>query len=136
MSIDFCKNGYMHIYEVWVHHDEDPPPRIVPKVQSHEESYDRMEAMLDDVRHKLLSVDSENPGQPSDYEDPPTLEIQKFFQLLNAAKSRCTSTQKRPSEYYLISTDLLLTLVVLFIISMLNHTFTTQILARAPTIYI
>jgi hypothetical protein len=64
MAIDFCKNGYMHIYEVWVHHGEDPPPRIVPEVQSHEESYDRMEAMLDDVRHELLPVDSENPVNP------------------------------------------------------------------------
>jgi hypothetical protein len=29
MSIDLCKNGYMPGYEVWVHHGEDPPPRIV-----------------------------------------------------------------------------------------------------------
>ena len=29
MSIDLCKNGYMPSYEVWVHHGEDPPPRIV-----------------------------------------------------------------------------------------------------------
>jgi hypothetical protein len=52
MSIDLCKNGYMPGYEVWVHHGEDPPPRIVSEVQSHEEGdYDRMEEMLDDVRH-------------------------------------------------------------------------------------
>jgi hypothetical protein len=31
-----------------VHHGEDPPPRIVSKVQSHEEvDYDRMEEMLE-----------------------------------------------------------------------------------------
>jgi hypothetical protein len=30
-----------------------------------------MEEMFDDVRHELLLVDSENPGQPTDYEDPP-----------------------------------------------------------------
>jgi hypothetical protein len=76
MSINLCKNVYMSGYEVWVHHDEDPPPRIVSEVQSHEEGdYDRMEEMLDDVRHELLPVDSENPGQPSDYEDPPTPEV-------------------------------------------------------------
>jgi hypothetical protein len=45
-----------------------------------------MEEMLDDVRHELLPVDSENPGQPSDYEDPPTPEVQKFFKLLKAAE--------------------------------------------------
>jgi hypothetical protein len=76
MSIDLCKNGYMRGYEVWVHHGEDPPPRTVSEVQSHEEvDYDRMEEMLDNVRHELLPDDSENPGQPSDYEDPPTREV-------------------------------------------------------------
>jgi hypothetical protein len=44
-----------------VHHGEDPPPRIVPEVQSDEEGdYDRMEEMIDDVRHELLLVNS-NP---------------------------------------------------------------------------
>jgi hypothetical protein len=87
MSIDLCKNGYMLGYEVWVHHGEDPRPCIVLEVQSHEEGdYDRMEEMLDDVLHELLPVDPENPGQPSDYEDPPTLEVQKFFEILKAAK--------------------------------------------------
>jgi hypothetical protein len=59
MSIDLCKKGYMPGYEMWVHHDEDPSPRIVSEVQSHEEGdYDRMEKMFDDVRHELLPVDS------------------------------------------------------------------------------
>jgi hypothetical protein len=70
-----------------VHHGEDPPPRIVSEFQSHEEGdYDRMEEMLDDVRHEILTVDSENPGQPTDYEDPATPEVQKFFELLKAAE--------------------------------------------------
>jgi hypothetical protein len=33
MSIDLCKNGFMSGYDVWVHHGEDPPPRIVSGVQ-------------------------------------------------------------------------------------------------------
>jgi hypothetical protein len=87
MSIDLCKNGYMPSYEVWVHHGEDPPPRIVSEVQSHEEGdYNMMEEMLDDVRHELLTIDSENPGQPTDYEDPTTPEVQKFFELLKATE--------------------------------------------------
>jgi hypothetical protein len=45
-----------------------------------------MEEMLDDVRHELLPIDSENPRQPSDYEDPPTPKVQKFFELLKAAE--------------------------------------------------
>jgi hypothetical protein len=85
--IDLCKNGFMLGYEVWVHHIEDLPPRIVSEVQSYEEGdYDRMEEMLDDVRHELLPIDSENPRQPSDYEDPPTPKVQKFFELLKAAE--------------------------------------------------
>jgi hypothetical protein len=31
--------------------------------------------MLDDVRHELLPIDSENPGQPTEYEDPPMPEV-------------------------------------------------------------
>jgi hypothetical protein len=33
MSIDLCKNGYIPGYEVWVHHAEDPPPRIVSEIE-------------------------------------------------------------------------------------------------------
>jgi hypothetical protein len=87
MSIDLCKNDYMPGYEVWVHHGEDPLPHIVSKVQSHEKGdYDRMEEMLDDVRHELLPIDLENPGQPINYEDPPMTEVQKFFELLKATE--------------------------------------------------
>jgi hypothetical protein len=73
MSIDLCKNDYMPSYEVWVHHSEGPPPRIVSEVQSHEErDYDRLEEMLDNVRQELLPVNSKNPPppQPPDYDDP------------------------------------------------------------------
>jgi hypothetical protein len=45
-----------------------------------------MEEMLDDVHHELLPVDSENPYQPTDYEDPATPEVQKFFELLKAVE--------------------------------------------------
>jgi hypothetical protein len=69
-----------------VHHSEDPP-RIVSKVQSDEEwNYDSMEEILDDVRHDLLPVDSENSPQSPHSEDPPTPEVQKFFELLKAAE--------------------------------------------------
>jgi hypothetical protein len=45
-----------------------------------------MEEMLDDVSHELLPVDLENPGQPSNYEDPPMPEVQNFFELLKATE--------------------------------------------------
>jgi hypothetical protein len=88
MSIDLCKNGYMPAYEVCVHHGEDPPPRIVSEVQSHEEGdYDSMEQMIDDVRHELLPIDSKNPvNPPPNYEGSPTPKVQKFFELLKVAE--------------------------------------------------
>jgi hypothetical protein len=96
MSIGICKNSYMPGYEVWVHHGEDPPPRIVSEFQSHEEGdYDRMEEMLDDVRHEILTVDSENPDQPTDYEDPTTPErFKSSSSSLKLPKSHCMSTRK------------------------------------------
>jgi hypothetical protein len=48
--------------------------------------YDRLEEMLGDVRHEILTVDSENSGQPTDYEDPATPEVRKFFELLKVAE--------------------------------------------------
>jgi hypothetical protein len=45
-----------------------------------------MNEILDDVRHVLLPDDSENPPQPPDYEDPPTHDIQKFFELLKVVE--------------------------------------------------
>jgi hypothetical protein len=51
-----------------------------------EAGYDRMEKMLDDARHELLPVNYENPPQPRDSEDPPTLEVLKFFKLLKASE--------------------------------------------------
>jgi hypothetical protein len=50
MSIDLYKNDYMHGYEMWVHHGENPPAHNVSEVKSDEErDYDRMKEMFDDV---------------------------------------------------------------------------------------
>jgi hypothetical protein len=43
-----------------------------------------MDDMLDDVWHDLLPDDFENPPQLPDSEDPPTLELLKFFKLIKA----------------------------------------------------
>jgi hypothetical protein len=45
-----------------------------------------MEEMLDDERHELLPVDSENPLQPPDYEDRSMPEVLKFFELLKTSE--------------------------------------------------
>jgi hypothetical protein len=95
MSIYLCKNGYIPDYEMWVHHSEDPPPRIVLEVQSHEEGeYDRIEEMLDDVRHELLPVDSENPRQPPIMRILLRLGFRSSSSSLKLPKSCSTSTRK------------------------------------------
>jgi hypothetical protein len=43
-----------------------------------------MDEMLDDVWHGLLPDDVENPPQLLDSEDPPMLEVLKFFELIKA----------------------------------------------------
>ena len=53
MLIDLCNNDYMHGYEVWVHHGEDPPPRIVSEVEMKRGHYDRMEEMKV-IKHKVV----------------------------------------------------------------------------------
>jgi hypothetical protein len=66
ISIDLCKNVYMADYEVWVHHNKDPPCRNVSEVQSYEaRDYDSMEEMLDEVWLELLPDDFENPYRPT-----------------------------------------------------------------------
>jgi hypothetical protein len=97
ISIDLCKNGYMLGYEVWVHHGEDPPPRIVWEVQSHDEGdYDTMEEVLDDVCHELVPIDFENPHHPP----PPIMRIllrlrfRSSSSSLKLPKSHCMSTRK------------------------------------------
>jgi hypothetical protein len=95
MSIDLCKNGYTVGYEVWVHHGEDPPPRIVSEVQSHEEGdYDRTEEMLDDVHHELVPIDSENPVNPPIMRILLRLRFRSSSSSLKLSKSHCTSTRK------------------------------------------
>jgi hypothetical protein len=95
MSTHICKNGYVPGYEVWVHHIEDPDPRIVSEFQSHKEGdYDRMEEMLDDVRHEILTVNSENPVNPPIMRIQLHLRFRSFSSSLKLPKSRCMSTRK------------------------------------------
>jgi hypothetical protein len=82
MSIDIYKNGYMPGYEVWVHHGEDPPPRVVSKVQSHEEGdYDRWNRCL-----TMYTISF----YPSIWRTP----IKSSSSSIKLSKSRCTSTRK------------------------------------------
>ena len=76
LSLDLCRHGFMPNYDVWVHHDELPGQNTSEVRASDRTDYDRMEEMLNDIRLEF---------QP-DSEEPPTPEVQKFFQLLRASE--------------------------------------------------
>jgi hypothetical protein len=66
MSIDLCKNDFISSYVVWMHHGDELPRHNVSKVEAHQEGdYDRMEEMLEHIRHKILPNDSKYSSLPN-----------------------------------------------------------------------
>jgi hypothetical protein len=74
LSLHLCKVGFMPGYEVSVNHGESVRQNASIVEDDDSTSNDRMDEMLDDIRPKFGT----NP------EDPPTLEVQKFFDILRA----------------------------------------------------
>jgi hypothetical protein len=73
--LHLCKFGFMPVYEVWTHHGETVHQRTVSMVEEEDSSGDdRMDEILDAIRPELET----HP------EDPPTPEVQKFFDMLRA----------------------------------------------------
>jgi hypothetical protein len=62
-------------YEVWVHHGEEVPENE-PVVEDDVTVEDRMDEMLNAIC----------PEFEADFEDPPTPEVQKFFELLKSSE--------------------------------------------------
>jgi hypothetical protein len=62
-------------YEVWVHHGEEVPENE-PVVEDGVTVEDRMDEMLNAIC----------PEFEVDFEDPPTPEVQKFFELLKSSE--------------------------------------------------
>jgi len=75
VSLHICKNGYTPGYEVWVHHGEE-----VQQNQPVEEDHVTDEDMMDEI------LDAICPEFEADSEDPPTPEVQNFFELLKASE--------------------------------------------------
>ena len=76
LSLHLCKVGFMPGYEVWVHHGESVH-QIASVVEDDDStSEDRMDEMLDAIR----------PEFGTNTEDPPTPEVQKFFDILRASE--------------------------------------------------
>jgi hypothetical protein len=75
VSIHICRFGYMPGYEVWVHHGEEVSKNelVVEDAMTDE---DRMDEMLNAIY----------PDFEADFEDAPTLEVQKFFEVLKASE--------------------------------------------------
>jgi hypothetical protein len=76
LTLHLCKFGFMPGYEVWTHHIESVHQRIasVPEEENDRSGDDRMDEMLDAIQPEI-EINSE---------DPPSLEVQKFFDILRA----------------------------------------------------
>jgi hypothetical protein len=73
-----CKFGFMPGYDVWMHHGETIHQRAASVAEDEDDRSgdDRMDEMLDAIRL----------GLETNCEDPPTLEVQKFFDMLRASE--------------------------------------------------
>jgi hypothetical protein len=81
-----CMFGFMLGYDVWTHHGETIHHRTTSVVEDDDgrSGNDRMDEMLDAIRSEL----------ETNYEDPPTPEVQKFLTCLNLQKSHCMNTRQ------------------------------------------
>jgi hypothetical protein len=78
LTMHLCKFGFMPGYDVWTHHDETIHQRIISVVEDEDDRSgdDRMDEMLDAIRSKLKT----------NREDPPTPEVQIFFDMLKPSE--------------------------------------------------
>ena len=73
MAKELCKNGFVPGYEVWIFHGEKATQAIEEEEDDYSTGVDRMDEMLEDVQTELP-------------EDPPTAEVEAFFNLLKASE--------------------------------------------------
>jgi hypothetical protein len=76
LKLHLFKVGFMSDYEVWMHHDELDHQTAPVAEEDDRTCDDRMDEMLDTLRPELET----NP------EDPPTPEVQKFFDILRVSE--------------------------------------------------
>jgi hypothetical protein len=76
LIMHLCKFGFMPGYDVWTHHGETIHQRTASVTEDEDDRSgdDRMDEMLDAIRSEL----------EINREDPPTPEVQKFFDMLRA----------------------------------------------------
>jgi hypothetical protein len=73
LTLHLCKFGFMSGYEVWTHHGKWVHQRTASVAEKED---DRMDEMLDAIWQEF----------ETNSEDPPTPEVQKFFDVLRASK--------------------------------------------------
>jgi hypothetical protein len=78
LTLHLCKFGFMPGYEAWMHHGESDYQRTASVAEEEDDRRgdNRMDEMLDAIRPEL----------ETNSEDPPTLEVQKFFDMLVASE--------------------------------------------------
>jgi hypothetical protein len=78
LTLHLCKFGFIPDYEVWMHHGETVHQRTasVVEVDDDRSGDDRMDEMLDAIWPEL----------EINHEDPPTPDVQKFFDMLKASE--------------------------------------------------
>jgi hypothetical protein len=76
LTLHLCKFGFMPGYEVWTHHGASIHQRTTSVAEEEDDRRDddRMDEMLDTIQPELV-INSE---------DPPTPEVEKFFDMLIA----------------------------------------------------
>jgi hypothetical protein len=73
MAKELCKHGFVPGYEVWIFHGEKAARVIEEEEDDYSAGVDRMDEMLEDIGTELP-------------EDPPTAEVEAFFNLLKASE--------------------------------------------------
>jgi hypothetical protein len=78
LILHLCKFGFMLGYAVWTHHDESVCQRTASMAEEKDDRRgdNRMDEMLDAIQPELETKS----------EDPPTPEVQKFFNMLRASE--------------------------------------------------
>jgi hypothetical protein len=78
LTMHLCKFGFMPGYDVWMHHIKTIHQRATSVASDEDDRSgdDRIDEMLDAIQLEL----------ETNHEDPPTSEVQKFFDMLRASE--------------------------------------------------
>jgi hypothetical protein len=73
VSMHMCWHGFVPHYELWRHHSELGHQVVEEETDDYSTEVDRMDEMLEDLQPKFIK-------------DPPTTELEMFFEILKASR--------------------------------------------------